>query len=69
MNYLSVGDRDIVLMSERVAIEHLLRGRNVLAILPIYDFRRVYLSEERDDENFIRDKLLLIIFGIYTRCQ
>ena len=51
LNYLSAGGRDIVLKSERVAIEHLLRGRDVLAI---------YLSEERDDENeIIRDKLLL----------
>ena len=59
MNYLSAGGRDIALKSERVAIEHLLRGRNVLATLPTYDLYRVSLGEERDDENFIRDKLLL----------
>ena len=57
------GGRDIVLKSEqRVAIEHLLRGRDVFVILPIYDLYRVYLSEGKDDE-IIRNKLLLFYSG------
>ena len=64
MNYLSAGGRDIVLKSEhRVPIEHLSCGRDVLAILPTYELYRVYLSEERDDENLIRDQLLLFYSG------
>ena len=63
LNYLSAGGRDIVLKSEqRLAIEHLLRDRDVLTILPTNDLYRVYLSEERDDE-IIRDKLLLFYSG------
>ena len=63
MNYLSTGGRDIVLKSQqRVAIEHLLHDRDVLAISPTYDLYRVYLSEERDDE-IISDKRLLSYSG------
>ena len=63
LNYLSTCGRDIVLKNEqRVPIEHLSRGRDVLAILPTCELHRAYLCDERDDV-IIRDKLLLFYSG------